>query len=327
MRLKGPVRPLRSTGNPVNVAWTSRRSCAAVPTAAYEAGFAISCEAARARLRMSVSLDCLNDRYDVGKSSQNCISTGEPDRRMSTKTDLEKGLINRVVSALQEDRFLLHAQTIAPLASHPSTLFQEIFVRYRDEDENLMPPGSFLYILEEHKLLAYLDRWVVNRLARWSRDMLKADPDWKVPRCNVNLATDTIVDEKFGEYVRQHILRSPLSQGAIGFEVDWESAVAYQEALRRLITELRPLGCFFTLADFDGSDQSFQMLKSFAPHFVKISSATLDRTRLSEINRRCRLLECKTIVEYVESVDLLDELRRANTDFAQGFAISQVEPL
>jgi EAL domain-containing protein (putative c-di-GMP-specific phosphodiesterase class I) len=247
---------------------------------------------------------------------------------MSTKPDIRKGLIARVLSALQEDRFLLHAQTIAPLSSKPAQQpFQEIFVRYRDEDEKLLPPGSFLYILEEYKLLSYLDRWVVNRLARWSRDMLKADPDWKVPRCNVNLATDTIADEQFGEYVRQHIVRSPLSQSGIGFEIDWDSAIAYQEPLRRLITELRPHGCLFTLADFDGSDESFQTLKSFAPHFVKTSSATLDRTRLAEINRRCRLLECKTIVEYVESQTLLEELRRANTDFAQGFAISPVEAL
>jgi EAL domain-containing protein (putative c-di-GMP-specific phosphodiesterase class I) len=247
---------------------------------------------------------------------------------MSTKSDLQKGLTARVLSALQEERFLLHRQTITPLSSESSQqAFQEIFVRYRDEDDNLLPPGSFLYILEEHKLLAYLDRWVVNRLARWSRDMLQAMPDWKVPRCNVNLATDTIADEGFAEYVRQHILRSPLAHYGIGFEIDWESAVAYQEPLRRLIAVLRPYGCLLTLAAFDGSDESFQTVKSFAPNFVKLSSATLDRTRLAEINRRCRLLECKTIVEYVESQDLVEELRRANTDFAQGFAISPVEVL
>jgi EAL domain-containing protein (putative c-di-GMP-specific phosphodiesterase class I) len=245
----------------------------------------------------------------------------------SIKPDLEKALTARVVAALQEDRFLLHRQKIAPLAPDAQQAFQEIFVRYRDEDDKLLPPGSFLYILEEHKLLGYLDRWVVNRLARWSRDMLQAAPGWRVPRCNVNLATDTITDEAFGEYVRQHILRSPLSEGGIGFEIDWESAVAYQEPLRKLIAVLRPYGCLFTLADFDGSDASFQTVKSFAPHFVKLSAPGLDRTRLVEINRRCRLLECRTIVEYVESEDIVDELRRANTDFAQGFAIAPVEAL
>lgn len=245
---------------------------------------------------------------------------------MSTKPDLRKDLVARVVSALQEDRFLLHAQTIAPLSSESQLRpFQEIFVRYRDEDENLLPPGSFLYILEEHKLLDYLDRWVVNRLARWSRDMVVSKPGWHVPLCNVNLATDTIQDDKFPEYVGQHILRSPLT--GIGFEIDWDSALAYQEPLRRLMTELRPHGCLFTLADFDGSDDSFQTLKSFAPHFVKISAATLDRSRLTEMNHRCRLLGCKTIVEYVESRDLIEDLRRANTDFAQGFAVSPVEAL
>jgi EAL domain-containing protein (putative c-di-GMP-specific phosphodiesterase class I) len=247
---------------------------------------------------------------------------------MSTQHDLQKGLTARVISALQEDRFLLHCQTIAPLSPEPSQqAFQEIFVRYRDEDDNLLPPGSFLYILEEYKLLALLDRWVVNRLARWSRDVLQALPDWIMPRCNINLATDTILDQEFAEYVRQHLSRSPLSLGGIGFEIDWESAVAYQEPLRRLIAELRPQGCLFTLTDFDGSDESFQTVKSFAPHFVKLSSATLDQARLPEINRRCRMLECRTIVEYVESKDLVEELHRANTDFAQGFAISPVEAL
>jgi EAL domain-containing protein (putative c-di-GMP-specific phosphodiesterase class I) len=246
---------------------------------------------------------------------------------MATEADPRKDLINRVISALQGDRFVLHSQSIAPLSFAPSQPFQEIFVRYRDEDDNLLPPGSFLNILEEHKLLAYLDRWVINRLARWSRELLQERPDWKVPRSNVNLAAETIVDPQFPDYVRQHMVRSPLGKDGIGFEIDWECALACQDDLRGMIADLRPVGCAFTLADFDASDESFQLLKSFAPHFVKISASTINLSRLAEVNRRCQVLECRTIVEYVERMEMLQELRAAKTDFAQGFALSSVNPL
>jgi EAL domain-containing protein (putative c-di-GMP-specific phosphodiesterase class I) len=247
---------------------------------------------------------------------------------MASKPELQKSLTDRLIASLQQDEFVLYAQPIIPIApQREKRLFQEIFVRFREEDANLLPPGSFLLILAECGLLPYLDRWVVHQMARWVRGALSIKADWRVPRSNVNLSGQTLVDPEFGEYVRRYVDDSYLSNGAIGFEIDWNDAIERQESLRRLMAELRPHGCYFTLADFDGSEPSFAMLKTFAPHFVKISSATVDPATLADINRQCHLLECKTIIEHVENGKVLEHIRLTKVDFAQGFEISPVQPL
>jgi EAL domain-containing protein (putative c-di-GMP-specific phosphodiesterase class I) len=240
----------------------------------------------------------------------------------------EKGLTERLLASLQQDEFVLYSQTIDPVGRQSEDrLFQEVFVRFSEEDSKLLPPGSFFPLLEEYRLLPYLDRWVVNRLARWVRSALRIDPGWKVPRTNVNLSAETVADPTFGSYILQYVDNAYLSGGALGFEISWDVAMNHREALLRLIAELRPYGCTFTLTDFDGSDSSLEQLAAFNPDFVKFDASTLDPSRLNKTIGRCHSQDCKTIVEYVESEDVLKHLRDSKIDFAQGFAVSPVEAL
>ncbi|HEX7811806.1 MAG TPA: EAL domain-containing protein [Burkholderiales bacterium] len=247
-----------------------------------------------------------------------------------------KNIADRLVAALQEDEFVLYAQKIAPLtAASDNWPFQEIFVRFKEEDAKLLPPGSFLPLLEEYELLPFLDRWVVNRLARWVRSGLAIKPDWKIPRSNVNLASATLVDPEFGSYVRKYVDDSYLSNGVLAFEIAWQDVVTNADSLRRLIEELRPFGCGFSLAGFDGSKASYAVLEALSPDFVKINiSLTRDldtvpsrAEKVADICHRCAIYGIKTIAEQIENPQALERLRQAKVDFAQGFGVAEVKML
>ena len=232
------------------------------------------------------------------------------------------------MSALQRDEFVLYAQSIVPLvAQNDARPFQEIYVRFKEEDAKLLPPGTFFPLLEECGMLPYLDRWVVNRLARWVRSGLKVKPDWKIPHCNVNLSDETIADPTFADYVLKYVDHSYLSGGVLGFDISCDSAIARREPLRRLMARLRPYGGNLTIAGFDGSEAKLKELEAFDPDFIKISAASVDPAKVPEINRMCHGLGATTIAEHVENSRVLEHLRRCKIDFGQGFAISPVEPL
>ncbi len=247
---------------------------------------------------------------------------------MDNKADTQKDISTRLMAALQQDEFMLYAQSIVPLHpqrdDHP---FQEIFVRFREEDAKLLPPGMFFPLLAEFNMLPFLDRWVVNRLARWVRSGLKLKPDWKVPRCNINLADETLVDAGFGDYVRKYVEDSYLSGGLLGFDISFQSALANRQALLRLMAELRPFGCQFSIAGFDGSEAMVMQLEGLQPDFIKVSAVNIDPGKVPEINRMCHGLGAKTIAEHVENSRVLEHLRRCKIDFGQGFAIAPVEAL
>ena len=247
---------------------------------------------------------------------------------LEPEAETEHDIADRLMAALQKDEFVLYAQPIVQLAPGPiQRPFQEIFVRFKEEDAMLLPPGTFFPILEECHLLPFLDRWVVNRLARWVRSALRIKPDWEVPRSNVNLSSETLIDVQFSPYVCKYVVDSFLARGALGFEITWDTALKHATWMRHLMGELRHHGCNFTLSAIDGSAESFAAMNAFKPTFVKMSAASVDPAKVGEIQRRAYLLGSKTIVEHVENEQVLEHLRRSKIDFAQGFQISPVEPL
>jgi len=232
------------------------------------------------------------------------------------------------MASLQQDEFVLYAQSILPLAPKSGERpFQEIFVRFKEEDAKLLPPGTFFPVLEEAKLLPYLDRWVANRLARWVRSAVGIKPDWVIPRNNVNLSEATLADSGYGPYVCKYVDDSYLSDGTLGFEIALDCAVAHEAPVKKLMAEVRPYGCSLTLSGFDGSKASFSELEDLAPDYLKISVASVDPSDLSEISQKCAGLGIKTIAEHVESSEMLQQLRNTKIDFAQGFDVSPVKPL
>ena len=254
------------------------------------------------------------------------------DQAVAQKQDLT----DRLVAALRQDEFILYGQLIAPLARNENNRpFQEILIRFQEEEALLLPPGSFFPVLEECGLMHYLDRWVVNRIARWVRHMLAIRPDWTVPRNSINLSTGTLSDLNFAEYTRRHLHGGELPEGTLSFEVTCDSALRHVGSLLGLMAQLKPVGCCFILARFDGGKEAFELLRRLAPEFVKLSPAlvrSLDQGRagleqVDTIIRACQALGIKTIAEHVESDHTLAQLRGLGVNFGQGFGIQAPQPL
>jgi EAL domain-containing protein (putative c-di-GMP-specific phosphodiesterase class I) len=261
-------------------------------------------------------------------NTRRAIPNAAVNRPVAIGDDPRNDISPQIISTLQQDKFVLFGQTIMQIGTpRKERPFMEIFIRYSEEDEMSLPPGTFFPILEECHMLPLLDRWVVNRLARWVRSSLRVWPKWEVPRCNVNLSEETLDDAGFGDYVRQYVGNSYLSKGALGFELSWEVALRRASAYRRLLKELRSHGCTFTLSGIDGGIPSMATLHALSPNFIKLNSVSVDLGKLVDIQRRCRVLGIKTIAEHVESKEVLEKMRAAKVDFAQGYQISPVKAL
>lgn len=247
---------------------------------------------------------------------------------MHSEPEMQKDLTGRLLMALQDDEFVLHTQPILPLVpQNDARALNEVYIRFQEEDEKLLPPGMFFPVLEENGMLPFLDRWVVNRIARHVRTGLKQDPLWNVPRYIVNLSDETLADAEFKGYVLQYADDSYLSGGVLGFDIGCESAVNHLEALIELMDELRPHGCSLTVAGFDGSQDIVPELKVLTPDYVKINANSVEPNRVPELRRMCHELGAQTIAEHVENTKVLDHIRKCKVDFAQGFGLAKVKPL
>ena len=105
-----------------------------------------------------------------------------------------------LISALTRDRFVLYCQPIVQVeAPQADQRFFEVLVRFRDEEEGLLPPGSFIPVLQEAGLMPLLDRWVVATAIRKLRSA--GQGGGATPRFSINLSAEALVDDEFPEFI------------------------------------------------------------------------------------------------------------------------------
>lgn len=238
--------------------------------------------------------------------------------------------------ALKQGQFVLFCQPIVSAASPaPDYKYLEIFVRFREEEDTLLPPGTFFPVLEANHLTPLLDRWVVHEVLRWTGERRSSQPNWHVPRFHVNLADDTIGDQGFARYVRDQLNAAKFPQGRLAFEMTSQQMARLAAPARQLIATLKPLGCPTAVADFSGPEALATAYRDAGVQIVKLEGGMVrnihrDPSALSgllALNNHCRTLGMLTIAEFVERPETLLALRKVGVDFVQGFGIAEPRPL
>jgi Amt family ammonium transporter len=255
---------------------------------------------------------------------------------MEDESTIQKNIADKLISALKTGGFVLYAQKILSLRpSGEQRPFQEVLVRFKEEEEKLLPPGTFFPMLQEYRLLPYVDRWVVSRLVTWIQDFRAQRPGLPPPAFGINLAEDTLREAKFTDFVMKNIQSFKIPEGTLTFEVGWDTALVHSDDIKLIMSQLRPVGCRFTFAGFDGSEGSFAFLTGLKPDFVKltygivkdIGRALAASERAESICSRCHNMGIQTVAEFVESEEVLENLRLVEVDFAQGLVIGGPQKL
>ena len=86
----------------------------------------------------------------------------KPDENWQAEVDSRLSGDKLIREALARGRFVLHAQPILDLKTNTIVQF-EILIRMLGENNELMPPASFLPTAERFRLIRSIDRWVVRQ--------------------------------------------------------------------------------------------------------------------------------------------------------------------
>lgn len=237
----------------------------------------------------------------------------------------------RLVRDLKDDNFLLYFQSIVPVvASTTEPLFRELLVRFKEEENDLIVPGSFLPVLEEHGLTALLDRWVVAQILKWLRGKQAAANARDLPRCGINLSSDTLRrDPAFADFVLNALRKTEVPAACLVFELPVADVLGSLDSVTRLASPLRAAGCSLALNDFSEQRNGLDLAKKLGIGFIKVDGYLIDRitrdahsmARVIALQEQCRKLGMRTICMQVESAETLEALRTIRADYAQGYGI------
>ncbi len=240
----------------------------------------------------------------------------------------------KIRAALDEDRFALFGQIIAPAQPDNNAVGHiEILLRQIDSGgTKIIRPDGFIPAAERYGLMAELDRWVIQETVDCLTQPCEALLNRNV---SINLSGITLSDETSLDFIRKTLTESGLSPERISFEITETAAIQNLAKTEVFMDELRDWGCRFALDDFGSGLSSLNYLKRLPVDYLKIDGSFIrelatdptSHAMVKAIIQMAKDLEIMTVAEGVESLMVLNVLKALGIDYVQGYAIGSPTPV
>ena len=238
--------------------------------------------------------------------------------------------LQKLQGAIKEERFALYYQPIvAAFGSESEGPSMEVLLRMLDESGHEIQPGEFVQAAERFRLMASVDRWVVQTtLSALSRNYFQLARDRSVA---INISGQTLGDPQFLEFVVETLDSTGVSPGQVCFEISETAVNGNLENARRFVGVLHGMGCKFTIDDFGSGVGSFSSLKNLELDYLKLDGSVMrnlagdsvSQTMVTTMIKLARTLNFKIIAEQVEDSAALEAARKMGVDYVQGFVIAR----
>jgi Amt family ammonium transporter len=239
-----------------------------------------------------------------------------------------------MIDALDDNRFVLHAQPIVTLAGSGPCSHFEVLLRIKDQDGRLVSVGEYMRAADRYQLLERLDRWVVENVLQTITPQAQRLSELGV-RFAINLTGQSISQPNFADFVRTAVKQHNVPGGMLGFEFTETAAVRNIGATKRFIERIADLGSSIALDDFGTGLSSLMHLKELAIHQIKIDGSfirdLLTNARSEALVRALVLiaeqLQLETVAEFVETEAVAERLRALGVRFGQGYLYGKPQAL
>ena len=234
-------------------------------------------------------------------------------------------LVAEIQQAIDENGFELLAQEIKSLTAADNHPRFEVLLRMTDKKGARIPTQALLSAAERYRMMPQVDRWVVSRaLAKLARARKSIAGHEAV--FSINLSGQSLGDDEILGFIEEEIEQSGLPASCLCFEITESAAVSNLDKAQSFIDRLRDIGCSFSLDDFGAGLSSFAYLKNFNVDVLKIDGGfivDIAENRISEsmvraITQVAKVMQLKTVAEFVENEQTHDLLAEMGVDFAQG---------
>lgn len=226
--------------------------------------------------------------------------------------------------ALQENQFVLYCQPRISLKEKKLS-GGEILIRWFHPTEGLIPPGEFIWILEESGLVRELGYWILEESCR----LLKKMPEdvFLALDLSINLSPQQLKEVDLLENIRRIFETYAICPSKLVLEITENIFIEDSEKVAEQIKKLSDFGIKIALDDFGTGYSSFRYLSTLPFHELKIDlifvqnmlQSYSDLEIVKTIVSLGRILNKKVVAEGVETLEQLKHLIMLGVDEAQGY--------
>ena len=244
--------------------------------------------------------------------------------------------VSRLTRASDEGQLDIVFQPIVAVAADPTSRpHYELLLRLVEEDGRLVLPHEFIPAAERYNVMPVLDRWMVERVLEEivpSRRDGVHEPPFTVA---INLSGTTLSDQAFLESLIEQLEEHEPTPGVLCFEITETAAISNLASASYIMRELTSRGCLVSLDDFGTGLSSFNYLRTLPVHYLKIdgqfvqnvANDPVDQSLVEAIVQVGKAMGIHTIAERVETVEVLETLKRIGVGFVQGYLLGKPESM
>ncbi len=272
--------------------------------------------------------------YRAKEEGRNRVHVYLPDDKYMAMWHGEMQWVHKINKALEENRLLLYYQPVKPVFEDKCPRWYcEFLIRMKDENNKIISPASFIPAAERYQLMTLLDRWVFETLVKAYENGNPVLARYDI--CALNISGHSLCDESFLEFVLSTFKTHLVNPEKFCFEITETAAVSNLTKASMFIDKVTEIGCSLALDDFGSGLSSFGYLKALNVDFLKIDGSfvkdmvedPIDRAMVESVNQIGHVMNKKTIAEFVENDEIMEQLRQLGVDYAQGYAIEKPKPL
>ncbi|MCS7205320.1 MAG: EAL domain-containing protein [Leptospiraceae bacterium] len=198
----------------------------------------------------------------------------------------------------------------------------EVLMRLQDEGQ-IYTANQFIPIAENLGLIYELDLILLEQIAK---KYLSLPYEFFL-----NISPKSLLVPEYLQTIKE-IIR-PYDASKIVFEITEREAIKDLDKLREFITELKRFKVRFAIDDFGSGFSSYLYIKEIPLDFIKIEgnfirtmvNNDVDKVFIESVIKMSKILNIKTIAEYVENSSIYEAVNRLDIDYLQGNYIGETK--
>lgn len=215
--------------------------------------------------------------------------------------EAERDWVERIRYALNNHDFYTVQQSIVDLEGENEGLFENrTFMR---EEEGDTPAREFMLAAERNDLGSTIDRHVIPQLML----AITGTGDKHI----MSLSNNSILDFSFTHWFERMLKETEVVGSQLILQISAISAESNLKPTRRIIDELKDLGCGFVLSEFDNDRRTIQLLEHLPVNMIKLRPGLAQGLSANTANQEI----IRAVVRAIEPYDIIviaDEVQDAS---------------
>ena len=250
------------------------------------------------------------------------------DDNIVIKEQLENNInwTKKVKEAIADDRVVVFAQPIVSNVSTDRKKF-ECLVRIIDTDGEVISPVHFLNVAKKSRLYPEITKIVINKSVEYFKD--------KDVNFSINLTLEDILNPDVVKHLISKIDKYEGLGNKLVLEIVEDEGIENYDEVSTFIEKMKFYGCKIAIDDFGTGYSNFDYLMRLNVDFIKIDGSII-KNIAHDNNAKvvtelivdfAKMLNIKTIGEFVFNKEVHDTVKSMGIDYSQGYLLGKPEPI